>query len=340
MTFKKFSKFGFFFSLLSRNYLLILLFSLQIFSGCEAPRDNPLDPANPNNAKKGTIEGTVQSFGLPYVGISGVRVFWTAGNDFVTTDNSGGFIILNVEPINGPLIFEKQGFNSDTINVVWGNSKSLSYTINLNQLPVLDSIAIYTSVINNNTNLQSQNFELSIIAQISDPDKDIDSVYVSNSLLKFNNGLEYNLTDKVYQATLSVDSLGISDLEQTIGSDFQINVIDIFKVTHYIGSGKVTRVIKNEVQLLIPDGSTTVDSIPVFNWQKFNAGYTFNYMLEVYTNDLANAQLVFRVENLPSDTLSYVTKKPLATGEYYWVVWAVDRFRNRSRSKPLVFKVQ
>ncbi len=245
---------------------------------------------------------------------------------------------MNVEPVDGNLIFEKQGYNTDTVNVVWGNLESLNYTVNLNQLPVLDSIAIYTSVINN-TNQPSQNFELTIIAKISDPDKDIDSVYVSNSFLNLKHGLEYNLTDKVYQATLSVDSLGISDLEQTIGLDFQINAIDIFNITHNVGSGKVTRVIKNEVQLLAPTGASIVDTMPKFKWQKFDAGYTYNYMLEVYTNDLANAQLVFRVENLPSDSLSYTAKKPLAKRDYYWVVWAVDRFKNRSRSKPLIFTV-
>ena len=338
MTFKKYSKYRNSVFLLNKNFTLFLFITLLIFSGCEAPRDNPLDPSNPNNAKKGTIEGTVQSFSLPYTGISDVKVFWAAGNVFVATDTAGNFAILNVEPVDGSLIFEKQGYNPDTINVVWGNSKSLSYTVNLNQLPALDSIAIYTSVINNTS--QPQSFELTIIAKISDPDNDIDSVYVSNSFLNLSNGLEYNLTDKVYQTTLSIDSLGISDLEQTIGLDFQINVIDFFKKVHNIGSGKVTRVIKNEVQLSSPAGGSTVDTLPSFSWQKFDAGYTYTYMIEVYTNNLANAQLVFRVENLPSDSISYTTKKPIAQGEYYWVVWAVDRFKNSSRSKPLIFKVK
>ena len=338
MTFNKYSKYGNSGFILSKNFSLFLWVILLIFSGCEAPRDNPLDPSNPNNEKKGTIEGTVQSFSLPYKGISDVKVFWAAGNVFVTTDTAGNFVILNVEPVDGSLIFEKQGYTADTVNVVWKNSKSLNYIVNLNQLPVLDSIAIYTSVINNAS--QPQNFELTIIAKISDPDKNIDSVYVSNSFLNLNSGLGYNLTDKVYQTSLSIDSLGISDLEQTIGLDFQINVIDNFNKKHNIGSGKVTRVIKNEVQLTSPAGGSTVDTLPRFSWQKFDAGYTYTYMLEVFTNNLANAQLVFRAENLPSDSLSYTTKKPIAQGEYYWVVWAVDRFKNRSRSKPLIFKVQ
>ena len=339
MPIEEFSNHGIFFPLFSKIYISIILFSLLIIFGCEAPRENPLDPSNPNNSKKGTIDGTVQSFSLPYKGISDVKVYWEAGDVFVKTDSFGGFTILNVEPVNGALIFEKQGYNSDTVNVVWGNAKSLSYTVNLNQLPVLDSIAIYTSVINN-FNQPSQNFELTITAKISDPDKDIDSVYVSNSFLNLNSGLEYNLTEKVYQTTLNIDSLGIPDLEQTIGLDFQINAIDLFGNTHVVGSSQVTRVIKNEVQLSQPAGNATVDSLPVFRWQKFIAGYTYHYMLEAYTNELANAQLVFRVDNLPPDSLSYSTKKSLSPRDYYWVVWAVDRFRNRSRSKPLVFIVK
>ena len=255
MPIEEFSNHGIFFPLFSKIYISIILFSLLIIFGCEAPRENPLDPSNPNNSKKGTIDGTVQSFSLPYKGISDVKVYWEAGDVFVKTDSFGGFTILNVEPVNGALIFEKQGYNSDTVNVVWGNAKSLSYTVNLNQLPVLDSIAIYTSVINN-FNQPSQNFELTITAKISDPDKDIDSVYVSNSFLNLNSGLEYNLTEKVYQSTLNIDSLGIPDLEQTIGLDFQINAIDIFGNTHVVGSSQVTRVIKNEVQLSQPAGNS------------------------------------------------------------------------------------
>ncbi len=320
--------------------LFCLTFFLPIiFTGCEAPRDNPLDPNNSINSTKGIIEGTVQSFSVPYVGINNVRVFWERNNIFVRSDTSGKFIISDAEKVDGLLIFEKEGYNPDTVNVEWNGAKLLNLSVNLNQLPVLDSIAIYTTVINN-FNQPLQNFELTILARISDPDKDIDSVYVSNSFLKLNSGLEYNLTDKVYQATLNIDTLGITDLEQTIGLDFQINVIDIFKKNHNVGSGKVTRVIKNEVQLLLPSEGSNVDSLPAFSWQKFNTGFLYHYLLEVYTNDLANAQLVFRVDDLPSDSLSFKTKKALAKRDYYWVVWAVDRFKNRSRSKPLVFIVK
>ena len=318
---------------------MLIIFLLPVFFGCEALRENPLDPNSSINSNKGTIEGTVQSFSLPYMGINNVRVFWEQNNMFVKTDSMGRFLISNTETVDGLLNFEKAGYNSDTVNVQWNGSKQVTLSVNLNQLPVLDSIAIYTTVINN-FNQPFQNFELTILAGISDPDKDIDSVYVSNSFLNLNSGLVYNLTDKVYQTTLNIDTLGISDLEQTIGLDFQINVIDIFKKTHNIGSGKVTRVIKNEVQLLFPSDGLEVDSLPIFSWQKFNAGFVYKYLLEVYTNDLANAQLVFRVTDLPSDSLSFKTKKALAKRDYYWVVWAVDRFRNRSRSKPLVFIVK
>ncbi|MEO8398770.1 MAG: hypothetical protein ABI550_03025, partial [Ignavibacteriaceae bacterium] len=271
--------------LLDKIFILyLILIALSIY-GCEAPRDNPLDPLNPNNEKKGLIEGTVQSFSLPYKAIEKVRVFWENGNVFVTTDTSGKFIIPNIEPINGILLFEKKGYSSDTINVIWGEAKKRDFTINLNQLPILDSVAIFTSVINS-ANQAEQSFELTITARINDPDKDIDSVYLSNSILNINKGLDYNLTEKIYQTTLTISDLNISDLEQVIGLYFQINVIDIFNNIYNVGSAKVTRVIKREVKLILPDSSSTVDTLPKFSWEKFIAGYSFKYMLEVFTNDL------------------------------------------------------
>jgi hypothetical protein len=327
--------------LFKRSFALICiaLFISFWITSCEAPRNNPVDPENPSNAANAVIEGTVQSFSVPYTPLPEVSVYWPNGNVLVKTDTRGRFSISGIRKTEGILIFDKPGFRTDTVHVMWDNSSKLNFTINLNKLPVLDSIAIYTSVINN-ANQPTQTFELFITSKITDDDKDIDSVYVKNTQLGLTKFLDYNITERTYQTSLTAEELKVSDLEETIGLDFRIYVKDIFEKEHFLGNGKVTRVIKNQIQIISPSGNQAADSIPFFQWSRFNPGYPFRYMLEVYTNDLANAQLVFRRINITSDADTYLHDSALAPRDYYWVLWVIDHYQNRARSRPAIFVVQ
>ena len=316
----------------------LLIITASLFISCNAPRNNPFDPENPDYAFA-AITGTVQTFSLPYTGIAGVSVFWNSSNALILTDAKGNFKIDNILPIDGKLIFQKEGYLSDTLNVVWGSSKLLNYQVNLNKIPQLDSVSIYTVVINQFTP-PGQSYQLVINAKISDKDNDIDSVYVGNTQLNLYKGLDFNVTNKDYETVLSTQDLNINDIEQTIGLDFNIIVKDIFNRLYIVGSNKVSRVIKSGAAIQFPANDTAITSTPILRWQRFKTGYPFSYMIEIYTNDFANSQLVFRQENISSDSISYQVNKPLSIKDYYWVIWVIDQFKNRSRSLPATFRVQ
>lgn len=316
---------------------LIFIFAIVSFISCNAPRNNPLDPGNPDNSF-GKISGVVQTFSLPFVGIPDASVYWAPAGKLVKTDSNGRFVISNIPIENGVLIIQKNGYRTDTLIVSWSGSKTVSPQVNLNNIPMLDSVAIFTSTINQFN--PDQTFELNVQAKISDLDNDIDSVKVFNGQLGLDRKLSYNITQNYFEKTLNTTDLNVSDLEEVIGLDFNIIVYDRFKNNFNIGSGRVTRVIKTPIVIISPSNSDTVTAHPTLSWQKFNPGYPFTYSVEVYTNDFANSQIVDSQKGISSDSTSYYVKNSLQPRDYYWVLWVVDQFQNRARSKPATFTVK
>ncbi|MGH7599760.1 MAG: hypothetical protein ACREOI_25685, partial [bacterium] len=95
------------------------------------------------------------------------------------------------------------------------------------------------------------------------------------------------------------------------------------------------RVIQDEIEFESPAGDQVVSSMPTFTWKRFRPGFPFTFTLEIFTFE----GLVFQKNALPAENISYTIETPLAPGEYLWVVWCVDEFQNRSRSKPASFIV-
>ena len=316
---------------------LFMVSSLLIFISCNAPRNNPLDPNNPDYSFA-TLQGSTLTFNPPYTGISNVSVYWSSANMSVDTDPNGKFIFNNILPVDGKLIFQKTGYLSDTVNVIWGNSKFLNYMVNLNKVPQLDSISIY-SVVLNQFSPPGQTYQLIINSKISNSDNNIDSVFVENSQLNLKKVLSFDAANKDYEATLTTQDLNVNDIEQTIGLDFNIIVKDSSNRLYNIGSDKVTRVIKAGVYIQYPANDTTVSSNPTLQWQRYKTGYPFTFKVEIYTNNFANSQLVFSKNNISSDSTSLFVNTPLSTNNYYWVIWVVDQFQNRSRSLPATFSI-
>ncbi len=315
-----------------------IAFCMLIFNSCDALRENPLDPNSSDNLL-GIIKGTVQTFSLPYTPISSVEVLWKPGNTIAYTDTSGNFTLANIKTVDGFLVFRKNGFHTDSIQVNWKGTRKVDEQVNLNAYPILDSLSIYTVVININ-DTSAQNYELIISTKIKDVDNDIDSVFVINDQIELNKAMDFNAASKTYQSILTLPDLHLTDLEQTIGLMFNFRIKNILGETYILNGGSVTRVLKNRIRGLQPDNNLIINTIP-FNlvWNKFTAGYQFHYMVEVYTNDIANPQLVLRKNNIAAqDTIVVVDS--LASENYWWVVWTIDNFNNMSRSSPATFMIQ
>jgi hypothetical protein len=322
------------------GYYYIFFILSVLFAACEAPRTNPVDPMNSDNSDKATIEGVVQTLSLPFKPITKVMVYWkpdSAAGVVTETDSKGYFVIQNTDAASGKLVFEKEGFMSDTIVITWNSEKKIFKSINLNKIPVLDSISISTSIMN--LSAGEYNSALDIAAKITDNDKDIDTVYVEIPGLFVKKGMVYNTTSGLYGTSILPKELKIDNLEEAVGYDFKIYVKDVFNKIFFVGTDKISRIIKDKAILVSPAGNNVTDSVPVFSWNKYQADYDFTYTLEIYTNDFAR-QLISHVPGIVPDSTVYRSKQPLEANSYNWVIWIVDKFNNRSMSVPSTFVVK
>jgi hypothetical protein len=314
-------------------YLLLIQFSA--FITCDAPRKNPLDPNNSDNIYR-ILSGRVQTIRLPAQPISEVKVFWLGQIAQTETNLDGNFSIESVGSQNGWLHFEKEGYLPDSTFVQWLDKKSIFVEISLNASPMLDSLLVYCVILNRYPSLQKE--QIIVEAQISDDDNDIDSVQVFIAYNDFSADLIYNVSSRWYERSFTIFDLNIPSAERLVGHDFQIMVKDIFGHRFDIGSNTIERVIREEVIFLSPAGNDTTSATPILTWVAFQPGFTFSYQLQVFTAEIT-PQLVWEKAELQDSLTSYTVDSTLPSGEYYWVIWAIDEFGNRTRSKPASFVV-
>ncbi len=324
----------------NRNYIfefakwLEILFAILMFS-CNAPRSNPIDPNNPG-VSFSVLEGNVSTSYIPLVGIPDVFVYWVPANRLVKTNINGNFIIGNIKSTDGNLIFEKEGFKSDTLLVIWNGAERISKQIHLNSLPEMEYLNIVTSV---EFELSGRSAELLFSAKIQDRDSQIDSVYVENTTLGLLKKLE--LIGEEYSLILNESDLHVNSLEGLIGHDFNLFVSDSAVGNSFkIGSGRINRVIYTEPVTVSPANADTISSPLVLQWNQASLGFSFYYSVEIYTNETGNNELVYTSAPVESGTTLLNTELSLSPGEYFWVIWIVDQFNNRARSRPALFVVQ
>jgi len=316
------------------NFSVFVLFVLSNIS-CDAPRNNPLDPNNPNFVFA-SIEGTIQTFAVPRKAISEVLINWSGENKLVKTNASGYFKIENISPNNGWLTIQKDGYSTDSIYIDWKNKKNYSVQSFLNEIPKLDSLALFTTVLNQFPDIQTATLEVKV--KVSDKDNDIDSVFIENHELGVKLDLVYNATSKMYEKIFNQADLNIDDIEEAVGLQFSILVKDLFSKSHTIGSDKLNRIIKQEIILDYPLNGDTVSNLPTLKWRRFTPGFDFTYTAEILTDDFPPAT-VWQKEKISADSIAVTITATLPSRGYFWVLWCVDKFSNKSRSKPASFRV-
>ncbi|NPV10838.1 MAG: hypothetical protein HPY57_03515 [Ignavibacteria bacterium] len=312
----------------------IIIFSLLNFS-CDAPHINPLDPQNPSK-KSYSIEGYVYSYSLPRISIPNALVIWQNENK-ATLTNSNGYFKIDVSNLkDGWLKVIINGYKQDSVFVVWNSTKFYKEFF-LNQIPVIDSIEFYSVLLNQYPNLQSTT--LNIRVKISDRDNDIDSVLIENPLTKSKFSLIYNSQSRFYERTFDELDFNVDDFSEIIGLKFNIYVKDFSEDIFKVGEEKLNRIIKNEIILETPLNNDTVSSKPYLQWRRFNPGFKFSYSVEIL-NDEFPPRTIWSKDNISMEETGVQVDANLPAGNYFWVVWCVDQFLNRARSKPGSFVVK
>lgn len=316
--------------------VFLLVTGIIFFNSCDAPRENPLDPNSSEN-QLGILEGTVQTFSLPYTPIKDVEVFWKPGSIMVYSNANGNFSIPNVKTVNGQLIFRKDGYHNDTIMVDWAGGREINEQVNLNKVPILDSLSIY-SVVMNSSNPPSVMSELFFQTMVKDVDNDIDTVYVINDQTGLMKAMDFDIASKTFLTELTPQEMGLTDIEQAIGLEFDFLVRNVLGEISVLHGTDVKRVIKDQVTGLQPSNDQVISSVPFnLSWKRFNSGYSFRYKIEISTSD--GSQVVFSQDSVSAQDTSF-TIDNLETGSYWWAIWVIDNFNNQDRSVPAAFSVQ
>lgn len=317
-------------------FIPLFLTWLLLLVACDAPRRNPYDPANPDSPF-GALTGHVKTLSVPHRPVANVSVRWQNGNRFLSTDATGSFRIANLRPDNGWLYFEKENYLPDSVYVEWNDDKNVSVEVFLNARPSLDSVTSYSIVLNRYPDWQY--YQAIIQARISDKDNDMDSVYIRNSYNNIRKPLIYNVSAGHYEGTFTVYDLNLKSIDEIVGHDFDIFVKDKFGHTIRVGEAGIKRVIHQEVQFKSPANYQQVSRTPELTWKAFDPGFPFYFTLQVYTDEIS-PQLVWEKTNIPSANTAYTVDTELPVNDYFWVIWCVDEFQNRSRSKPASFTVR
>jgi hypothetical protein len=310
---------------------LLICFALL---SCEAPRNNPLDPLNPDS-DLATLSGTILTLGLPSQPVTGARVTWRPLGRVATSGPDGGFAFGPFERSDGWLVVKKQGYLPDSIYVDWENNRHEERTVFLNAKPVCDSLSVYSRVLNRYPDRQT--FSVHIYAVVTDSDNDIDSVIVRNTEIQFQSHLYRN--ENRYERPFSLADLKLKSIEQCVGYDFELLVRDRSGHIIPIHQDRIERVIYDWVEFKAPSGYQVVPPQPTLTWEPFDPGFSLSYTVEVYTDEIA-PQRVVQNSGIDMQNTSWTVETSLPPGDYFWVIWCVDRFNNRARSRPASFTVQ
>ena len=284
-----------------------------------------------------SLQGHVKTTRVPPLAISDVKVTWSAAQQFTFTDAQGFYKFEDVSPDAGQLLFEKEGCRSFTENIVWSENPVVTTDVFLNANPRLDSLTLY-SIVEHNYGPRIVE-QLNVFAYLDDEEDDIMSVFLQCSPLDINAELSYNVQHKRFERSFSVIDLNINSMREVVGHDFSLMVFDDYDDLYDLGAERIERVIIDEVVVDSPKNSDEVGNPVALQWQYFNPGFPFSYNIEVYTDDDFTQELVWHKEGVPSDSLSIVVDEMLEPKEYVWMIWCVDEFSNRSRSKPGSFSV-
>lgn len=321
---------------LTYQQIYALIVTLLLLAGCDAPRLNPLDPENPGNLYH-RLNGRVETVSLPRLPLDNVTVTWRGYGVPAFTGSDGRYSIETIGMQDNWIIFEKSGFFPDSDFIAWEDRKIITTDIFLNAIPVLDSLNLYSVILNRYPSLQTE--QAVIEARITDPDNDLDSVSILAPTGTAALDLPYNTGSKLYERTLSVFDLGVDRLDNLAGYPFHLTITDLFRHKLILPAGSIARVIRDEVYFLNPSGNEITGQMPTLTWEVFTPGFNFTYTLEIFTADL-NPQLQWRRDQIDMSTGSFQVDTPLPPGPCFWVVWAVDDFGNRTRSKPASFTVE
>jgi hypothetical protein len=292
------------------------------------------------NFSKGRVWGYVKS--VSRNPISNASVTLKGKNIVVQTNSIGYYKIDNLQYQNDTLLFQAKGYSSVVAPLNWVNTSDFIQVDSplMNANPKLNDLRIYSSIENYYDRSVAR---LYVQTKVTDEDiGDIDSVFVCcTELNNLRKQLQYNPSTGYFETSLEEESTYLSSIEDAIGKFLKILVKDKENRSFSIDSSYVKRIIRNQITFDSPANLSKVQQKPTLKWKKFSPGFNFKYLVQVFTAGIVQQQPVWQKDLISQDDVEVLVTTALTPGQnYYWVIWCIDDYQNRSRSKPATFVVQ
>jgi hypothetical protein len=315
---------------------LLRLLLLLVVLACQAPHHNPLDPQNPDYAFT-RIAGTIRTASYPHTPIQGAVLCWQPGPALTSSRADGTFLLDRTASGSGRLVCTHPDYFPDSLELSLTPGQTGEAGFLLNRKPAMDDLYIYSIVLNRYPALRTS--QIGVTCKISDQDGDIGSVWLENEALALQSPLVFDPGTQTFQKIYSPADLHLASIQEAASHDFRIRVADKAGHELALGSASVRRIITDEIPFVEPANAQIVAARPVLQWKKFAPGFSFTWLVEVYSAELIPLK-VWQKSGLATKSTFIEVDQPLEPGDYYWVVWCVDEYRNCARSKPASFTVQ
>ena len=302
--------------------------------GCDAPRDNPMDPA-----LGGNIDGRILT--RRSTPIAGAEVIIHKADRLTVTDSNGDFSLRGLPEDSLWVCASAEGYASDSVRVETRRGRIESFTRFLNGLPTLSSCRITTHVYGRGWPPEPLYFcRLSAHASDRDGLADVDSVWGEVPGIGFERRLTYDPDSGEFGSQLWSSALPGQSVETLVGMPVVFRAADFQGAISSCDPVFVSRVIYQLPQLAFPIGGVdTVRSDTTFSWRRFDPGYSVRYRGSVVRLVSGNpAGVVTEFDGAgPADTTCRIDIDLLLPGDYIWTVEAIDTYGNSSRSIEELF---
>lgn len=321
----------------SRSYVAGLVgFCLLLTASCNAPRDNPFDPA-----LAGNVTGRILT--RRATPIAGARILIASAGREDRTDSAGAFFVSGLPAESVLVTVLADSFAPDSVLVGLAKGRVDSVTRYLDGLPFISSCGITSHVYGRAFPGPLTFCRLAATAGDVDGASDVESVWVEIPGLAITRRLAYDPDRQLFRMTLWADSLPGLSIETLVGLAADFKVADREGTVISGPACAMNRIITELPFIAFPAGGLdTVATDTTFFWYRFDHGFGVSYHCEVTRIEGGGPGALVASFDTPAqfDTSYRFSRALLAPGDYYWTVEAIDARGNSSRSIEELFRAR
>ncbi len=322
-------------------FLWAVGFAFVLACSRDAPHSNPLDPLNPHHHSAHALTGVVTGIYAPYVPLVNAQVRLPALRQAVDTDEQGHFRFESIQPGSYLVVAEKGGYRPDSqVVAVPKDADPSPVLFRLDALPRIEHARLTTTHISRWWPANDL-YMLTATATVYDPDgpADLEATWLECGSWGKIDTLVYQPGRRMFEAEILESELPTRSLVALEGHTFWISSSDRLGARAQSDPLFISRIIDFTPVIESPKGYAETSVQPWLRWEKADLPFPHTWSVEIVRIEGGLSLPTWSVSNLHQDSTRVRPPIPLTSGAYYWVLWIVDEWGNRSRSKEGAFKV-